>query len=50
GHQLCIPVVSMRENIVKELDSGGLAGNFGKYKTISLVAEKYYWLKLKRDV
>ncbi|KAH9289272.1 hypothetical protein KI387_033389, partial [Taxus chinensis] len=27
GCQLCIPVGSMRENIVKELHSGGLTGN-----------------------
>ncbi|KAH9322743.1 hypothetical protein KI387_017382, partial [Taxus chinensis] len=50
GCQLCIPVGFMRENIVKELDSGGLVGHFGKDKTIALVAEKYYWPKLKRDV
>ena len=29
GNQLCIPKSSMRENILKEKHSGGLAGHFG---------------------
>ncbi|KAH9317459.1 hypothetical protein KI387_019228, partial [Taxus chinensis] len=50
GHQLCIPVGSMRDNIVKELHNGGLAGRFGKDKPIALLEEKYHWPNLKRDV
>ena len=41
--QLCIPISSMRENLIKEKDSGGLAGHFGRDKTITLVAKNYYW-------
>ena len=50
GKQLCIPVGSMRENIIREYHSSGMAGHFGKDKTIALVADKYYWPKMKRDV
>ena len=42
GNQLCIPRSSMRENIIKEKHSGGLAGYFGQDKTFSLVAKNYY--------
>ena len=42
GKQLCIPMSSMRENIIRELHSSGLAGHFGKDKTLALVKDKYY--------
>ena len=29
GSQLCIPRSSMRENLIKEKHSGGMAGHFG---------------------
>ena len=43
GSQLCIPRSSMRENLIKEKHSGGLAGHFGRDKTIALVSMSYYW-------
>ena len=43
GSRLCIPRSSMRENLIKEKHSGGLARHFGRDKTIALVAENYYW-------
>ena len=39
GSQLCIPRSSMRENLVKEKHSGGMAGHFGQDKTISILRE-----------
>jgi hypothetical protein len=33
GSQLCIPRFSMRDNLLKEKHSGGLAGHFGHDKT-----------------
>ena len=50
GKQLCIPIGSMRENIICEFQSGHLAGHFEKDKTIALVEDKYYWQKLIRDI
>jgi hypothetical protein len=35
GCQLCIPKSSMRENLLKEKHSGGLAGHFGHEKTFA---------------
>jgi hypothetical protein len=35
GNQLCIPNCSMRENLLKEKHSGGLAGHFGHDKTFA---------------
>ena len=43
GSQLCIPKSLMRENLIKEKHSGGLARHFGRDKIIALVAKNYYW-------
>ena len=48
GKKLCIPIGSMREKIIGELHSSGLAGHFGKDKTLALIEDKYYWLKIKK--
>jgi hypothetical protein len=39
GNQLCIPKCSMRENLLKEKHSGGLAGHFGHDKTFAKLSE-----------
>jgi hypothetical protein len=39
GNQLCIPKFSMRENMLKEKHSGGLAGHFGHEKTFAKLSE-----------
>ena len=41
GIYLCIPRSLMRENIIKEKHSGGLARHIGRDKTIALVAKNY---------
>ena len=50
GGQLCIPECSMRENIIWEKHSGGLAGHFGIDKTLDQLSHFYYWPKMQRDV
>ena len=42
GSHLWISKSLMRENLIKEKHSGGLARHFGKDKTIVLVDEYYY--------
>ena len=50
GKQLCIPDYSLREAIIWEAHGGGLAGHFGRDKTLILVQEKFYWPKLMQHV
>eukprot|EP01018_Ginkgo_biloba_P021133 Gb_01830 [translate_table: standard] len=50
GKQLCIPGGSMRENIIKELHSGGLGGHFGRDKIVTLIKDRYYWPGLRKQV
>ena len=42
-NQLCIPKCSMRDNLLKEKHSGGLAGHFGHDKTFAQLSSSYYW-------
>ena len=48
--QLCIPIISMRENLIKEKHSEVLVGHFGRDKTIALVAKNYFWPQLQQYV
>nr|GEX74147.1 hypothetical protein [Tanacetum cinerariifolium] len=50
GARLCIPLSSSRDSIVLEGHAGGLAGHFGRGKTLALLREQFYWPKMKRDV
>ena len=50
GKQLCIPIGSMRENIIIELHYRVFEGNFGMDKTLSLIEDKYYWLKMRKNI
>jgi hypothetical protein len=43
GNHLCIPKCSMRENLLKEKHSGGLAGHFGHDKTFVKLNKSYFW-------
>lgn len=49
-HRLCIPKTSLREFLVWETHAEGLAGHFGKDKTILAVEYQFFWPSLKRDV
>lgn len=50
GGHLCIPDCSMRENIIQEKHSGGLAGHFGIDKTLEHLGHFYYRPRMHRDV
>jgi hypothetical protein len=50
GNQLCILKCSMRENMLKEKHSGGLAGHFGHDKTFAKLNESYFWPGMREDV
>jgi len=40
----------MRENLLKEKHSGGLAGHFGHEKTFTKLHESYFWLVMWVDI
>ena len=42
GNQLCIPKCSMRDNLLKEKSSGGLARHFNHDKTFTQLRISYY--------
>ena len=50
GNKLCIPKRSMRENIIKEKQSGGLSGYIGQDKTFAHVNNFYYWPNMHTNV
>jgi hypothetical protein len=50
GIQLCIPKCSMRDNLLKEKHSGGLARHFGHEKTFAQLNCSYYWLGMREYV
>jgi hypothetical protein len=41
---------SMRENLLKEKHSGGLAGHFGQDKTFAKLSESYFWPGMRDEV
>ena len=49
-HQLCIPSCSMRDNLIKEKHSGGLAGHFGADKIFEQLTHFYFWPRMRPEV
>ena len=45
--RLCIPKCSMRDNLIREKHSGGLASHFGHDKTFEQLQYFYYWPKMR---
>jgi hypothetical protein len=50
GNHLCIPKCSMRDNLLKEKHSGGLAEHFSHDKMFSKLNESYFWPGMREDV
>nr|GEX25864.1 RNA-directed DNA polymerase [Tanacetum cinerariifolium] len=47
---MCIPLSSLRESVIVESHARGLAGHFGRDKTLAILKEQFYWPKTMRDV
>ena len=50
NQRLCLPNTSIRDFVIWEVHQGGLAGYFGRNKTIQDLEERFYWPKLKKQV
>ncbi|GJX59215.1 hypothetical protein Tco_0290605 [Tanacetum coccineum] len=44
GRRLCVPLSSVREAIILEAHQGGLAGHFGRDKTVAMVSDSIFFL------
>lgn len=42
GARLCIPLSSLRDSIIVEGHAGGLAGHFGRDKTLAILKDQFY--------
>ena len=49
-NKLCVPNISMRELLVREVNSGGLMEQFGVKKTFDTFHEHFFWPKIRWDV
>ena len=47
---MCIPSCSVRLLLLQETHASGLMGHFGWKKTYEMLADHFYWPKMRRDV
>ena len=50
ANKICVPNCSIRLLLLQESHAGGLMGHFGWKKTYELLANHFYWPKMRRDV
>ena len=50
ANKLCVPNSSVTLLLLQEGHAGGLMGHFGWKKTYELLADHFYWPKMRRDV
>ena len=50
ANKLCIPASSVRLLLLQEAHGGGLMGHFGVKKTEDILADHFFWPKMRRDV
>jgi hypothetical protein len=50
ANKLCVPESSVHLLLLQESHAGGLMGHFGREKTLLMLADRFYWPKMRRDV
>jgi hypothetical protein len=50
ANKLCIPPSSMCMLLLQEVHDGGLMGHFGVKKTEDILANHFFWPKMRRDM
>ena len=50
ANKLCVPESSVCLLLLQESHDGGLMGHFGREKTLLILADHFYWPKMRRDV
>jgi hypothetical protein len=50
ANKLCIPASSIRLLLLQEAHGGGLMGHFSVKKTNGILAARFFWPKMRRDV
>ena len=50
ANKLCIPASSVRLLLLQEAHGGGLMGHFGVFKTHEVLADHFFWPRMRRDV
>jgi len=50
ANKICVPNCSVRLLLLQESHAGGLTGHFGWKRTYELLADHFYWPKMRRDV
>jgi len=43
-------VAPIEKLLIREVHSGSLAGHYGENKTLSMLQEHYYWVRMSKDV
>jgi hypothetical protein len=50
ANKLCVPESSVHLLLLQESHTGGLMGHFGREETLLMLADQFYWPKMRRDV
>jgi hypothetical protein len=50
ANKICVPNCSIRLLLLQEAHADGLIGHFGWTKTYDMLADHFYWPKMRRDV
>lgn len=50
GNRLCIPNNSLRKHLIHEFHCGGLVAHVRRDKTIDMVKESFWWLKMTIEI